>query len=101
MTWLIEDNSGELHEVLPDERILVLSHTVAEAHHWLRQQGIPPYGRHVTIASSCNSRVLTGGRWDVYVFLPTYLASSSLPGAVQVLLRNDSKLRREPLRIHA
>ena len=103
MTWLITDRAGDLHEVLEDERILVLCENQAEAHHWLRDQGIPPYGRHVSIVSGHNPRILDGGRWDVYVFLPGYLgAPSDVRDRIsQVLLRNDTKRQAAPKRIHA
>lgn len=103
MTWLIEDKSGEFHEVLEDERILVLAGNQVEAHHWLREQGIPPYGRHLTIVSEHNPRILDGGRWDVYVYLPGYLGGSTTGRDYisQVLLRNDKKRQHEPKKIHA
>lgn len=102
MSWLITDRNGELHEVLEDERILVLAGRQTEAHEWLRETGIPPYGRHVTIVSTHNERVLDGGRWDVYVFLPGYLGGSAptRDRIAQVLLRNDAKRQTKPRRIH-
>lgn len=103
MTWLITDRNGELHEVLEDERILVLCGNQREAHDWLREVGIPPYGRHLTLVSQYNDLVVRGGRWDVYVFLPGYSGANahSQEHVAQVLLANEKKQQVPPRKIHA
>lgn len=103
MTWLIPDRDGQLHEVLEDERILIFASGRREAHDWLREVGIPPYGRRVTIVSQHNDLILRGGRWDVYVFLPGYASGSagSRDYVAQMLLANEKKQQTPPRKIHA
>lgn len=65
MTWLIEDEAGDVHEILEDERVLVLAQNSYCAQAWLREEGLPPYGRQFVVSPS--PRALGGGRWPVIV----------------------------------
>lgn len=99
MTWLIEDRHGEIHEILEDERVLVLARNQWCARNWLQDNHLPAYGRQFTVAPS--ARALEGGRWPVILLLDCF---HDRPDAAQIksmLDRNSAKLRQPPRGIEA
>lgn len=67
MTWLIEDRKGELHEVLEDERTLVIGPNENYARNWLLENHLPLFGSQFTVPTEWHC--FSGGNWAVVVWL--------------------------------
>lgn len=99
MTWLIEDRAGELHEVLEDERVLVLARDQECGRTWLREEGLPPFGRQFVVSPS--PRALEGGRWPVVVELDCFRENPWFGLIYSAVDRSAEKMPTPPRLIQA
>lgn len=63
--YLIYDETSTLHEIHPDERVVVLAETFGCAKNVMERLGLPPYARQFLVTPS--PRALIGGKWDVII----------------------------------
>lgn len=67
MTWLVEDNKGELHEILEDERVLVIGPNENYCRNWLLESHLPVFGSQFTVPLQWYN--VADGNWAVIVYL--------------------------------
>lgn len=92
MTWLIEDRKAELHEILEDERVLVIGPNESYSRNWLLDSHLPHFGNQFTVPTQWYT--ITGGNWAVVVWLEGW-EFNEIAGGIRLAVSKLTKVQRE------
>lgn len=92
MTWLVEDRKGEIHELLEDERVLIVGPNENYSRNWLLTNQLPHYGHQFTVPQHWYT--VAGGNWSVVIWLEGWEFSEEADHFKR-LVPNLAKVQRE------